>query len=52
MSLEVIVPCETKKLDKQVKVLKWQIDHDTNEKDKDIHMKALNELIAKRKAII
>ena len=51
MSLRVITPIELDRLEKSIQALEWQIEHDTNEKDKEIHTKALNDLIARRKAI-
>jgi hypothetical protein len=29
------------KLDRQIKALKWQLEHDANEKDKEIHKQTL-----------
>jgi hypothetical protein len=29
------------KIDRQIEALKWQLEHDTNEKDREIHWQAL-----------
>lgn len=47
--LEIIVPEDTVKLDRQIKALEWQIKHDTSEKDRCIHMAAYERLIEERK---
>lgn len=52
MNIKVIVPNDSEKLDKQIEALAWQIEHDTNEKDKDIHIRAINDLTGKKKASI
>lgn len=43
--LRVEVPEDKDKLEKQIKALKAQIKIDKNEKDRAIHLKALEELI-------
>lgn len=43
--LTVKIPANKAKRLEQIKALKWQIEHDTKKKDKDIHKKALRALI-------
>ena len=47
--LEIIVPEDTTKLDRQIKALEWQIKHDTSEKDRRIHRAAYDKLVKERK---
>ena len=42
--LKISIPKEQDKIIKQINALKWQLDRDTNEEDKIIHMQALKEL--------
>lgn len=42
--LKFEVPKDKEKIEKQIKALEYQISIDTVEKDKEIHMMALNEL--------
>lgn len=44
MSIKISVPNDKTKIQQQIKALKYQITHDTNEKDKEIHKQALKEL--------
>lgn len=45
-SLNVEIPKDINKLQNQIKALEWQIEHDANDKDKEIHRKALEGLKA------
>ncbi|WP_373845337.1 hypothetical protein [Clostridium sp.] len=47
--LEIIVPEDTAKLDRQIEALEWQIKHDTSEKDRCIHRVAYDKLVKERK---
>lgn len=47
--LEIIIPEDNKKLDRQIKALEYAIQHNTNEKDKCIHKKAYDRLVEERK---
>lgn len=42
--LTVDISKDLKQLERQIVALKWQVQHDTNDKDKQIHIKALEEL--------
>lgn len=42
--LKVNIPKDSKQIEKQIAALKWQVQHDTNDKDKQIHIKAIEEL--------
>ena len=46
--LQVIIPEDNIKLDRQITALEWQIKHDTNPKDKSIHQVAYNRLVDER----
>ncbi|MGF7185539.1 hypothetical protein GGQ84_001630 [Desulfitispora alkaliphila] len=46
--LKVIVPEDKTKLDRQIAALEYQLQHDTREKDRQIHRAALKELKAAR----
>ncbi|WP_446897470.1 hypothetical protein ACSVC9_10630 [Clostridium sp. LBM24168] len=46
--LKVIPPEDSTKLDEQIKALEWQIQHDTNEKDRHIHMEAVYKLLREK----
>jgi hypothetical protein len=43
--LEVIPPEDNDELDKQIKALEWQMQHDANEKDRCIHLAAYDRLV-------
>ncbi len=47
--LNVVIHDDLSKLKKQIKALEWQIEQDTNDKDKSIHQEALNNLKDKLK---
>lgn len=47
--LEIIIPEDNKKLDRQIKALEYAIQHDTNEKDRCIHREAYDRLVEERK---
>lgn len=42
--LKVVIPQDIHKLIKQIAALKWQIKQDTNDKDREIHKKALDQM--------
>lgn len=42
--LTVEISKDLKQLERQIAALKWQVQHDTNNKDKQIHKKSLEEL--------
>ena len=42
--LQISIPKEQDKIIKQIEALKWQLDKDTNEEDKIIHMQAIEKL--------
>lgn len=42
--LEVVTSTDKGKLAKQIQALEWQITQDTNDKDRQIHQKALEQL--------
>lgn len=46
--LEIMVPEDAAKLDRQIKALEWQIQHDSSKKDEFIHQAAYNRLIEER----
>ena len=41
--IKIIIPTKDKQL-KQIKALEWQIQQDTNQKDREIHKQALEQL--------
>lgn len=47
--LQVIIPGDNAKLDKKIETIEWQIEHDSNEKDRHIHKAAYKRLIEERK---
>ena len=44
--IKIEVPKNHKKLENQMRALEWQIERDTNDKDRVIHQEALEELKA------
>ena len=42
--LSISIPKDQNKIIKQIQALKWQLERDTNEEDKIIHMQALKAL--------
>lgn len=42
--IEIEIPKDRDKVKKQIQALEWQIEQDTNEKDKEIHTKTLKAL--------
>ena len=42
--LQISIPKEQDKIIKQIEALKWQLDRDTMEEDKIIHMQAIEKL--------
>ncbi|WP_368490232.1 hypothetical protein [Clostridium sp. BJN0013] len=46
--LEIIIPKDNIKLDRQIEALEWQIEHDTSEKDRCIHRAAHDKLAKER----
>lgn len=46
--LKVEIPGDIVKLKQQIAALEYQIKHDTNEKDREIHKQALEELKKRR----
>lgn len=44
--LKIVIPKEDYKIKQQIQSLEWQINRDTNDKDKQIHIAALNVLKA------
>lgn len=42
--VKVVIPADTEKLKKQIAALEYQIQHDTNGKDRAIHQQALEDL--------
>ncbi|QCH28506.1 hypothetical protein [Clostridium tyrobutyricum] len=46
--LEVMIPEDSEELDRQIKALEWQIEHDTREKDRCIHL-VVHEKLVKEK---
>ena len=42
--LKISIPKDQNKIIKQIQAIKWQLDRDTNEEDKIIHMQALKKL--------
>ncbi|WP_198039538.1 hypothetical protein [Clostridium kluyveri] len=46
--LNVIIPEDNIKLDKQIAALEWQLKYDIREKDKEIHQAAYNRLVEER----
>lgn len=42
--LNVVIPSDKKTLERQIKALKYALEHDTNNKDKLIHTEALESL--------
>lgn len=46
--LKVEIPRDIVKLKQQIAALEYQIKHDTNEKDREIHKQALEELKKRR----
>lgn len=49
--LKVVIPESKAKIQKQIEALKYLLQQDTNEKDKDIHAQALNALQEAYKAL-
>lgn len=45
------IPTDLKQLKKQISALKYQLQHDTNEKDREIHKQALEDLRATEKVL-
>ena len=43
--LKVVIPDSPKKLQQQIDALKYLIEHDTREKDKSMHLQALDRRI-------
>jgi hypothetical protein len=43
--LKVIIPEDNAELDKQIEALEYAIQHDTNEKDRCIHLAAYDRLV-------
>ncbi|MFL0197330.1 hypothetical protein ACJDU8_17445 [Clostridium sp. WILCCON 0269] len=46
--LEIIIPENNAKLDRQIKALQWQIKSDTRAKNKEIHQAAYDRLVEER----
>ena len=44
LMLKIAIPKDQNKIIKQIQALKWQLERDTNEEDKIIHMQALKAL--------
>ena len=44
--MQIIIPSDKVKLQKQIQALKYLIEQDTNEKDRKIHEQALRDLQA------
>lgn len=42
--IKIEIPKDKKKLQEQIQALEYLVKHDTNEKDKEIHQEALNNL--------
>ena len=42
--ITIEIPKDLSKIEKQIAALEWQIKQDTNEKDREIHKQALQEL--------
>ena len=42
--LKISIPKDQNKIIKQIRAIKWQLDRDTMEEDKIIHMQAFKEL--------
>lgn len=51
MSLNVVIPPDKEKLERQIAALKYLIENDTNEKDRQIHKDMLRQLEAAFKEI-
>lgn len=49
--LEIVIPNDIATLERQIKALRYALKHDINDKDKQIHSKALQRLEKALKAI-
>lgn len=52
MALKVIPVNDITKLDRQIKALRYQLKHDTDDKSRQIHKMALEELEAHREKLL
>ena len=49
--MKVEIPKDKERIKQQIQALEWQIEQDTNEKDKAIHQEALKDLQAALKGM-
>lgn len=42
--LNVVIPKDRKRIKRQIEALKWQVERDTNDKDRQIHLQAIKDL--------
>lgn len=42
--LNVVIPNDRTRIIKTIEALKWQVERDTNDKDREIHLQAIKDL--------
>lgn len=47
--IEIIKPVDEERRKRHINALTWQIEHDTNDKDREIHIQALREILMGKK---